>query len=573
MTLRSIQLEKAVRARIKTALDADPQLRLQFKRAPKTRWLERTAATVIARLFLSWFLAALVVVVYKSGCPPATQSAAGALWFTVAAVMFRLRILGIFYDVPCLTALVLLPAPRDLVFSWQRSRVLRELWRPFSDALAILIIIAAFNHAGNSAWLAVLPMALLAAVAVWAVSVWLTFVPIPPQTGYLPFVLGFLIVVIAHSETWNAWWMRLFVEHCETISLLSPGGWIARAYLAMLAGDTMVLVTLVGLTCLVAASLAAGLNRWKWSYDPEGVALWYSFSEPPEEWKSVVNAHLESLPLQPGPADVSEAIASREFLKPVWSDNNTGWVERCLLRRLTARERTVLEFACLKPPDWTRQIKWGAVFIALGVGICWFVNQSGDTTISKAVLIIGGIAILIGCVLGLPLSSPFERAFCPVTTYGISIPFMAVFPVTAHELMAIALKAGVIRALVFMPVMVLGGAILASIFGFKSLTGALLGLDCAVLSVLAIPWLQMLAVSAGTNDASRFSPMALTTLVVILSGFVGLIAGAAAAMFAPQPWPVLGFALAAASSFGSAKLYMDMYSQMRFDLARRANEY
>jgi len=313
----------------------------------------------------------------------------------------------------------------------------------------MLIVIAGSNNACTSAWLTVLPMALLAAVAVWAAALWLTFVPIPRQAGCLPSVLGFLIILSAQSETLGAWWKRLFIEHCETISLVSPGGWIARAYLAMLSGDTTLLVTLLALTGLAAASLAPALRRWDHSYDPDGVALWYSFYEPPDEWKSVVNVQLESLPLPPCTAEVSEAIAPGEILKPAWASNSVGWVERCLLHRLTTRERIILEFACLKPPDWTNQIKWGAVLVALGIGICWLGRPPGGIHIDGAGLITGGIAILIGCGLGLPLTSPFERAFHPVTTYGISIPFMAVFPVTPHELMKIALKAGVIRALCF----------------------------------------------------------------------------------------------------------------------------
>lgn len=573
MTLGPTRLEKTLRVRIKTALRADMELRRPKRRAPKIPWPQRPTTKVIARILFSCVFATFMAAVYRADRPPATQSAAAALWFAAGVLIFRFRILSILYDLPALTALALLPAPKDLIFRWQRARVLHQLWRPLCDALVMLIVIAAFNDAGAGAWLAILPLALLAAVAILAVATWLTFVPLPGQTVWLPFALFFLIIVLGQSKTWGGWLLALFVKHCETISLLSPGGWVARAYLGLLAGDAAVAFVLLALSAAVAASLACALGRWKRGYEPNSFALWYSFGEPPAEWKAVVNAQLESLPTIPGPTKASEAACTREFLEPAWPSNETGWIEKRVARWLTRRERAIIEFAALNPPNWTREFKWGTALVGAGLGIWWFARHVGGNTFGVWPFILGGMAILMGCVLGLPIASPFARAFRPVTTYGVSIPFVAVFPVIPGELTTIALKAGVVRALAFTPVMVLAGALAGWIFDFAPMKLALCGVKCAGLSVLAIPWLQVMNHSAGTTDASRPRAKTIAVLMVILGGFFGLVGGGVVAVFAPSPRWILGFALALLSSFGSAKLYMNTHAHLWFDLARPATEH
>ncbi|MCX7722703.1 MAG: hypothetical protein N2379_06535 [Verrucomicrobiae bacterium] len=573
MTLRSKQLEKALRARIKDALCGDPQLRGQARRAPKAPWLARPWAKVSARILFSCLLPALIAVMHQTGWPPATQSAVAALWFGFGALMLRFRVLSVSYDLHTLTALALLPASNELVLRFQRARALRQVWRPLCDALAMLIVIAAFHDAGAGAWLAMLPMALLAAVAVLAMSFWLTFVPMPGLMVCLPYVAFLVIVVLARTKVWGDWLLPLFIKHCETISLLSPGGWMARAYLGFLAGDLTVAIPLLTLSGVAATSLALALKRWERIYLPDSFALWHSFGEPPAEWKPALDAQLERLTATPDQADGSGAILTREFLEPTWPNTETGWVDRRVALWLTRRERAIVEFAGMKPPNWAREIKWGAALVGVGLGICWFAKRAGLGGLEVTLFFIGGIAALIGCGLGLPLATPFTRAFSPVTIYGVSIPFVAVFPITPRELMIIALKAAVVRALAFAPVMAMGGAVLGHILGLNPITTALWGLKCAVIAVFAVPWLQVMNHSAGANDSTRFSTKTLKALVVVLGGFLGLATGGVAAVFAPAPWWILGFVLAAASSFGSAKLYMDMHALLWFDLARAAQEY
>lgn len=574
MRLRCLRLEKAVRARVRAALRADRPLRRQARRAPRLRWSERPWARVTGRLLLSALLGLLIAVAYRSDGPLATQSAVGALWFLSAVLIGRFRLLRLWYDLPALTALTLLPVSKDLVLGWERQRVLRQGWRLGADALALLGVLAATHGASLWGWAAVGPLAALTACAALAMSVWLMLVRVPPQVVWLPFLAMFVGTFFVGNETLRPWLGRMLAEHGETLSLLSPGGWVARAYLELPAGDSPLAVSLLGLSAAVGASLAWGLRRVEQAHDPEKIVLQYSFGEPADEGKPRLETQVVCGPQPSSAAEVRDAVAVRPFLQPSWPTQRAGWIERWVQRWLTLREKVVLEAAILTWPAGMRQAPWtrgasaGAALAAVGLGLCWLQTQPIPGWPRGIALCAGLIALVTACSFGLPFSLKCGSASGSVTAFGVSIPCWALLPVTAGELGLVALKVGVVRALVFAPVMAVGGALLGAMLELSPIWGAVAGLKCTLLSVVAIPWWQAAQHSTATNEANRWTWRTPVLLVILGTGLLGLIGGGLATLFGPGLWSVLGLGVATVTSFGSALAYAELHNRLWLDLTR-----
>lgn len=569
MTLRSKHLEKAVLARIRTALRHDPQLREQTKRAPRSQRWVLTTRTFLFRALISFLLAWLVVALHQLGVPAAAQSALAAIWFAVAAIPLRFRIIGIIYDLPGLIPFVLLPTRRDTIFRWQCTRVVREVWRPVLDAVAVLTAIAACHGAGRGAWLAVLPLAVLAGVATFAVALWLGFVRMPRQLAALPYVIGLGLVFAGHIKPVWTWLSSFFVEHAEALSLLSPAGWITRAHLGIIEGDPLIAIPYLLTSVMVALSAIAAVRQWKRMYEPESFVLWHVFGEAPPEFRDLINAQLERYQSEQNRAEATETPAATAFLNPCWPGPNAGWLDRQIARWLTRRELALLEFGAAGLPNWTAAAKHGTVLLTIGLGLLWLVRKLDPTEVPGAMAYFaGGLIMFLGLIKGLPVTTPFTRAFRPMAIYGILIPFFASFPVASNELLRVALKSGILRAAVFAPVLLVAGACLGLNFGLDPCWSACAGLKCAILSVLAIPWIHAIGLASYSTTAGRFKLRAVFTLLTLVFGFLGLAAGGLVGLFARVSWNWLGLVLAGIASFGSAQLFMRMYARPWFDLTR-----
>ena len=567
---RSSRFEHASRAKVRAALRADHGLRRLARRAPKRSWSQRPFAKVGARLMLSGLLGVLVAVVARPEWPVAMQSAMVALWFMLSSITLRFHLIGLLYELQPLTALSLLPASSAMIFRWNRRRIWLQLWRPFADSLAMLVVIATIRDAGWTGWLVVAPLAFLSASVVLACSVWLTFVPVPTVALLLPVAVPVLCIVMREVDTIADWATMLIVRHCERISLILPGGWTARAYLSVLTGNDRGLLALLLPAVALAGSVVWALRRWERLYRPEVFALWHSFGEPPPEWKEEVNAYLADQPRAPGPTELTMGIEAREFLQPPFF-NGAPWLDRFIGRLLTDREQAILELAALRAPRWTRRAVWGAALVGLGLLSIWGGQRTVNSIVEGAAIFGGGFSIVLGVLIGLPFVSGFTRAYAPVNCFGTLIPFLAAFPVTIQELDLIALKAGLVRGLIFAPVTAAAGGLLSVFFGASASWGVAAGLKLAVLSIVAIPWFQAANNANGTNDTSRVTWRSLIVLLVLGLSFLGLAGAGVASIFAAGAWTWLTVISAAGSSFGGAFVYRLLHDRMWFDLMRTSS--
>lgn len=572
MTLRTKHLEKAVLARIRTALRHDPQLREQTRRAPKSQRWVLTTRTFLFRALISFLLAWLVVAMHQLGVPAAAQSALAAVWFAVAAIPLRFRILALAYDLPKLIPFILLPTTREALCRWQYTRIIREAWRPGLDALAVLSTVTACHGAGPGAWLAVIPLALVTGMATLTVAFWLCFVRMPRQLAALPHATVLGLIAVAHIKPLRTWLGSFFVEHAEAFSLVSPAGWLTRAQLGLIEGDPLIAVPYLLTSLMVALSMIAAVRQWLRLYAPEVFVLWNAFGEAPPEIKELVNAQLERCQTEPPPANAAETHTANAFLNPYWPAPGSGWIDRQIARWLTPRELTLLEFAVAGPPDWSGAARHGTVLLGIGLGLLWLARQFNPTE-APAVLgyIAGGVIMFLGLAKGLPITTPFTRAFRLVAFYGTFIPFFAPFPVATSELLRVALKSGLVRAAAFTPVLLAAGAALGLSFGLNPYWCACAGVKCAVLSVLAIPWVHAFWLAGNSAAPGRFNFKTFCALMIMVGGFIGVVAGGAMAVFVRESWAWLGLALAGAASFGSAQLFMHMYARQWFDLTRPVN--
>lgn len=571
MRLHSPTFSRAFDRLLRAERRASPALRRAMRRTRRSRTRRSAVSGCLWRAFWSVVLAVMLLSLSQDERGGAVATALAAWWFLQVCVLGRGVVRVTAADLP--PALLPLPFTPDAYQRLARHRVLGLLWRPFLDALAVLGVLAFTHHAGPSGWLLVVPLAALCALSVWSASLWLAQVEMP---RIIPTVLILLPVALFIAFVSDAYWVielmnRYLPEQSPWMTLLSPGGWLSAAFLAVL-GERSAAWLLAIVPALVLAWLAGrGLTGLVRTLDPETALR--------QEWLAAMvrtptgvdpdeDNETAAAPV-PETTGAAEAGVARAWRASVLDGaENAGWMERLFLRWLNARDRLVLECIVSRIPAWTRTTVWAARFLLFSILAAWL-GRHAPVGLRGPCAAAAALSAFIGLTAGLPLASGFDQMTRRVTVYGLAVARPALYPLGVTEFLRLTLKAAAIRSLAMVPMLTGMGVALALVTG-KSVFGlALLGLRLALLGWAATPVLCVLALSAVSSDSRTPGWRGVRVLGLMGVGALALLALGGGAVFAPRLWCwgcLAGFAVL---SYAVARLYAHGYDRGRFDLVQR----
>ncbi|MCI0541394.1 MAG: hypothetical protein L0Z50_39855 [Verrucomicrobiales bacterium] len=570
MKLHSPSFEKGLRARLKKVIGGNPELRRQWKRAPR-RTRARMGFGILVRVLVSVGLGWAVLAAGTADWPRSAQSAIGALWFLSSALLLRFHILNAFYRLDYLGAFTVFPAPRELVWRWNHEKSVKFAGRTALDAFAMLIAMALTHKATLIGWVMMIPAAALLVILVQAMAMWLVFLPIPSIVNLLPALGGIAFGVLASAKGLREWLLRLLIEQSEWLSTALPAGWVLRSYLAFLAGTRLEVLTLLIPAIGLAASLIWAQRRFASTYAPFDFALWHAFHVPPPQFKEDFNRLLAERPAPPGPTETTDAMKSREFFAPAFAVEAGGWIEQQVLAWLTPREQALIELAYFHLPRWSRMALVGLGMFAVAIACAALAKRAADGSVESAATWTAVVSAVVGGLLALPLSTGFKRLFQPVDAGGILLPFGAVFPATLMEFVRLALKISLVRGAFILPFLCAGGGLLGIALQISVLDATLGALKIVLLSVAFTPMLLVANQSGASNDTSKASFRAFRLIVFFVVAFLGFIGLSAASLFAPFSWAMGCILLAMGISAGLARFYATVDARRQFDLMRPPN--
>jgi hypothetical protein len=346
--------------------------------------------------------------------------------------------------------------------------------------------------------------------------------------------------------------------------LVLPTGWINGAfYFGLVEGRAegwLLLVPALGVIVLAARRAAQPFAIQELSYSSGGHVIQ---AIPRKDWSlgprlAGVAAEAPDRPYSDHPvpslAKIAERVRQRKFLAPPeWE--SSGWVERCLVRCLSRRERALAEFLLGgQRPRWTLfwqlEVLWMAVCLAiLAIPVppewvkflCWAAFFS--LVYPKVLLVMMPPVGVAGAVSG-----------------------QAVLPVSYREVSRVLLKWAVVKNLVLLlPLAAVYGAAAAWRWGAPALFGLLVAMKIVYVLLTLLPWSIMFYFDSGMDDITvRPLRRGLFLGAVVLVKLAYL--GAWYLLFQPSALPALaGAVLLAGCAAGAWRLYEYVLYRMRVD--------
>jgi hypothetical protein len=390
--------------------------------------------------------------------------------------------------------------------------LLRSIWTwlDYLVAFGYLAFAANFTDAAVWAWvpaLSVLQWALTMAMA----AIFSRHLPIgSPYAVQAMLGFGAIFIILTIDLRWLAPALGSWIEgSADWLTLVLPTGWLPTLFhRAVVRGDWMTLLLLgpVGLT------LYAGFRYWKGvfrAFDSTPIPIPVA---PPElgDDESVPAVHNQPAN-PPGPTEVQDGIASREFLAPTeWK--SPGLQERFVLNRLTVREKLLTEVALGDEPNWSGRWRRAAQFMAAGCLVAWVLQWVGTHWYGW----VDGFVLLVGA--GLSISTGFRTR----------TDLIGSFPVSMRELARLKAKLGIMRSVCAMPLFALYGVALALRVGESPLLGGIIGVKVALILAALLPFRVAVGISGGTNDTRevRFTSLGFLALllffVLLMLAFIAI---------------------------------------------------
>jgi len=355
-----------------------------------------------------------------------------------------------------------------------------------------------------------------------------------------------------------------------TLSLLLPMAWPGQMLADTLRNGPGVSLLLAVPTLALVGSIRAA-RAWATSFElPEP-----AFSTPQRDFKperlKALQAALPAImdadvPLaHVGPTELEEHIRSRAWLSED-SLSAHGWVERLVERRLTLRERTLVELMMPSRPKMSKNWLAAGKCLALTLLISLSLEVLNVDWFWVFYIFGGGVAAF----LAFPIASSLGRTCQPYWAGGATFTWHAGFPVTYDEFTRLARKVATIRALAALPLAMGFAAFLYWKYGSPRnpwWIGPLFGVKAAWFFWALRPLLSATRWSMGTKDtsrASRWESVAFAGALVAYSvfGIAGLIA-----VFAPH-WSAVPAALVAMGAARSLEWFCGrLVARNRFDYA------
>lgn len=561
-----IEPDKDLVRRLRTRVRATPETRDPRRIRIRVPWYQRPLAWSTLR-----FLVPVAVLVSGSTFADLTfLSWLLLLWTTLVTLQRAQFIANALQQLAPLTVFYALPVSNLAVFNHQSRLILRGSFWLGLDWLTFASVLAA-HDGGALAWLTVPVVGL----AQWSVSLglalvlvrWKPHLPYGSVAAILWFV-GWIGLQFASKSTDVA---ALLIPFFQALERYSPAGWIARAGADAAHGSPLAWLILLGIAVgawgLIRPSVAALRARFSlerlFGYDESDPAsLKWTGAEPPAD--SVAHStDLEPLPSSaaPTPVDLSavRAVLKLELTRPPGlALFQRGAIERFITRRLTERQRVLVDFLQPQGFGWSRC--W---LIALGcVVVAHLLLVAGWRGGFPGTLAGGGVALL-----ALPVLGGSWAGFSTIEMYQSTIGLHSLLPVGFWEIARTRLIIAGWRCVLALPLIYLDVA-----FGFTASPlpwdEALAWTLLAFVSILSLqPIWVFLAFSKTTNDASSRWWFTAAIFFVLIGGLVVLAIG----FIAIAATPSLGYRIAMgafllAYTHGALALYGFAYHRPLFDL-------
>jgi len=562
--LHSPAFSKALRGLLREARRASPALRRAMRRQRRRRTLAHQVPVAVWRLFFPLGAALLMLRVARAGLPLEADAAIVSIWFLWVSIVGSTVVRTQAARLP--PALLNLPfAPADFT-RLSRRRVLGLLWRPCADALMLFVVLAGLQAGGPLVWAAVPLLAGVCGVAVWAATVWLARFPPPRALQSMMAMLPLALIMGLQSHGVRVWLGRVLAEDACTLMLLSPGGWLAAAYLAGLGvlASPWILGAVPAVVLAASATYALATLLRHADAERELLTRWLGMRTEDAGFCDDEGESLSAAPVPPPAPD----------LAAVWQASlvagaSPGWIERVFLGWLGDRERLVLACITARVPSWTRLTRRSAQFLTFGVVLAW-IGRWVPLGWHGLLVWVYGMALVIGLAIGLPLASGFDQLTGRASIYGLQVARVAMYPMRPIEFVRLTVKAALLRAGFMLPVVAVAGAALAVPWHVSPWALALGGAKLVFLSAAAAPCLCILALSAVSNDTQARFWRGGCLAGALIGGVLALLGLAAATLFAPAAWGCVAVVCFAAVAWGVAWTYVRAYDRGVFDLVRHA---
>lgn len=554
-TLRWPEFEHRMAARVAEVVSASPELQEEYKALPGA-----SSRFLIPWLTTFYWSVVLLFLFYSLLEYSSTDPAKDAPLFMLVISLFmslmtciRASSLHDSYSVPW----AVLPCHGMPLGDKQASEVIQETWLNGSSWMFLmaiggfLLISAVVGH---------VEVLFLGAVLNWVLAMSLGILAVAHSWSRLVgscrvvFLCAALTIAVAIGASQKPSWL---MPCAETGLWLLPSGWLNRAVIqAVFLGQPLWLAAALGVVSVLAAMAWRALSRMHMLLDWSNLEGRSGDTRGEEYEEDVVP------PAEPrDAAEMAHYVRSGEWLKP-WCAAAPGPMEWPLLKGLSARGMTLLEFQLARSPAWVKsQIR--LAMAVLTAYLATFIFKTAAPTILL-------IAIVGAVLIGLLLPSLGNRCLMSkLLMDGIVVSHLVYWPVGYWELFRSYFMINARRNILFVPL----GCMLAWL---ASQTGIFPGActyvylgKLVVLTILSQPMFFAFGISSTTHD-SRFVRI---TLFLVVGTLLVLIAGVAGLLFGNTPATFLALAVGmGAASFGTCAAYGWCYNRMVFDLMRPARK-
>lgn len=482
MSVRSPRLEKALRLRLKQRLAKSGLTR---KSRQSLRYKRLTTPAGVPIVFFGAMFALLLFAKAPHLRPMMDLTAlvltvAGLAWEGVLSnTLYAHNVLRVFWQYPATEREV-------FAFQWRKACRLALLLACLMGTLAAIICLCRSTPA------------IAAAALVWGFAQAAVLL----ATGcllsaYLPsfrranlfFILAALFG-LGCAFAPPAWVHALTGNLGYWVELATPAGWVNYVFEhGVVRGDWMSF-TLLAPIAVFLASLPYARRRMEKQYLPfllpEEILARFPQPVPrqpaaPEETSAPDQPTAPVPPPVPLPDPMTTKTHVKDLLQ-LTSFEQIGPIEKLVWRWLNPWERAVAEFILMQLPSWTANLWLAVKLTAVGLGLAWMLRA--NQSLAGTILLFTGV---LSAVIGSPALGGFWLAFRPCWCGSGVVPFYATFPIGFKEVTPVFLKVNLVRAAFFLPLAVAIGWVVAVVWNYPELTGAMSGLKAGLAMVLIQP--------------------------------------------------------------------------------------
>ena len=353
---------------------------------------------------------------------------------------------------------------------------------PWFFCLGLLVILfATALKCGVLGWLNIVFMCgltLLCAMACWAVALWMACHPLSRSLAiastvvYIGSPLILLVFLCAKKGGFTAFLCRQLERYGEAFALLTPGGWtvgVFSAHIGALSQNAWVALTALAGLALSMPFAFRSVERY-WSYDKFLEMDWLGAPDSCEEEDA--EPAREDIPAT---LDINMAEVQQHWA-PVLETSRVGGFERWFLRHLSSEDKTILERASLKFPNWTLRALHGLWTTAAMIALFIPLESMGFDT-STSVARIGMVIVLIHLLF---------VTFPAATGLSSTVTFWTAYPFDVSRHFKIHAKAARWRCCAVAPLYLAAGGVIGYATGDIAY-GVLLAVKIMLIAVLGIP--------------------------------------------------------------------------------------